>query len=205
MSNVALALLVAWTILCLVIGALAYRQLFAGEPVSTVVETAAPPISMPDDSEVLARDPSAELDTRPPIRPPGHTVVRTVEVTVKPPPVDLPQRRVGDVICPAERVECPPMEVRWDLLLAPDRTYRVQASAPEGQVLGGIDKPGTPVLSVAYRHVIGFAHFADGSQLVRYGRRVGPVDVSIVVQAPEGFADTPGRELVPGLGIDRRW
>lgn len=145
--------LIALTIVFLLgglVGALFYREFLAAEVVA-VHEGSAPPISMADDSEVLTRDPSAKLDTPAPIRPPQHTVVRTAEVTVKPPAVQLPERRVGDVICPAERIECPPVDVRFDLLRGPDGGYRVQVSAPDAEILGGVDVPREPVYALRKR------------------------------------------------------
>lgn len=198
MSNVTLALLLAWTIICLAMGALIHRQWFADEVVA-IHEQSLPPASMPDGSELLVRDASAKLDTPAPVKPIRHTVVRTAEVVVKPQAIDLPERRVGAVLCPAERVECLPVDIRWDLLRRADDTFRVQASSPNGEILGGVDVPREPLFALRRRPNSLTAFGGEGVGGAIYLR-----DVGARVAVGGGALDLAG-EAVPVAAVRLDW
>lgn len=134
----------------------ALGYLIWGREVAVVHEGVAHEQTMDDGSVVLHRDPAGDIATPAPERPAGHTAVRTVEIEVLPPPVEVPAGQ-----CP-RTVICPPVTVRLDLLRAADGTYRAQASSADGTILSGIDVPLEPALVPAVRPwAAGLTHDGD--------------------------------------------
>jgi hypothetical protein len=124
---------------------IAAGYLLWGRQVVHVDEPVAVEQHMDDGSVVLHREQGGKIVTPAPERPAGHKPVRTIEVEVMPPPVE---------VAPGEcqrTVTCPPVTVRLDLLRAEDGTYRAQASSHDGTILSGIDVPLEPALVVIPR------------------------------------------------------
>lgn len=86
-----------------------------------------------------------------PAKPAGSTRTRTTELHVEQPAVNLPERRVGDVVCPAERVRCPPLDLRidWNQLQSGQTQPAVRGS--EGATITGRDMPATDLLNTMLR------------------------------------------------------
>lgn len=122
--------------LLLAIAALIGLGLFAGwyffAP-KHIVETAAPAVRQADGSTIVERAPDAKA--RPVAQiPKGARLERNISLTVRPetPPANLKL---------AGAAPCPPVRVDMSLVRMPDRTRRVVASSPNGEIVGGLDVP----------------------------------------------------------------
>jgi hypothetical protein len=103
---------------------------------SRVVQVAAPEHRTAPNDVVLEKLPGTKPKQPAPTVPRGGTTTGTVEVTVTPPAIDLPERRVGDVVCPAERVECPPLDLRIDFGEKDGQQWAAVRSADGSEVTG---------------------------------------------------------------------
>lgn len=107
-----------------------------------VVETPAPAVQQADGSTVLERAPDAKARPAAEI-PRGAKLERTVSVTVKPRAESNAGPKAGQgpggSLMPAP--DCPPVKVDLSLVRMPDRTRRVVASSPNGEIVGGLDVP----------------------------------------------------------------
>lgn len=132
----------------------------AHSPAKAVHESAAPAQRQADGSLVLAR---AEGTTTPPAAPhalpKGSVEERRIQVVVQPARGivvhDHPASSVtrGDALAlgmsttkdsltvPDDSCDCPPVTVDLSLVRNKDRTHRVVASSPNGQILSGLDIP----------------------------------------------------------------
>ncbi len=107
-----------------------------------VVETPAAAQRQADGSDVLERAPTKSAKPAHQI-PKGAKVERTVSVTVKPkegPPAMPGLKAPADGLKPGPAA-CPPLKVDLSLVRLPDRTKRVVASSPNGEIVGGLDVP----------------------------------------------------------------
>lgn len=120
-------------------------------PAPSAPEWYAPPVAQGDGSVVLEKKPDAAAKPVHKI-PKGAKVKRVVSVTVQPRAVqDVPQPAPLTVDeTPPEAppaaptvvsAPCPPVTVDLSLLVLEDKTWRVIASSPDGQVVGGVDIP----------------------------------------------------------------
>lgn len=160
-----------------------------GRQVVTVEETFQPPIVHDDGSVTAARVPGEKPRVAAPTKPKGKTT-RVVEVEVKPDPVDLPERRVGGVLCPAERVECPPVRVRLDTTELGDGSHRVSVQADGGEIIDAVDIPVGPTFVVKDRKwALGYERTPEGRNGVAIERDIGALRVggTMTVQDSPSF------------------
>ena len=105
-----------------------------------------------------------------PTKPKGGTHIRTVEVTIAPPP---PERKpeVGEPAVP-----CPPIDVRIDF----DRyNDHLRASIwSSGEILDSADYPIESFIPMPIKHGLGVAAFTNGTKQVSYTRFFNHVSVS---------------------------
>ncbi len=122
-------------------------------PTASVVDPPAPPLRQGDGSLVLER-------TAPTKEPPPHEIPkggreeRRVSVVVKPPrgvvvrteppesvhvPQDVDTKPLFSTR--VDSCDCPPVQVDLSLVRMPDKTRRVVASSPTGEILSGVDIP----------------------------------------------------------------
>ena len=100
------------------------------------LETPAPAIIQSDGSHALERRPEANPQPKHQL-PAGSKLVRQVSVEVMP-------RTSGSA---PEAKESPrPVTVDLSLVEMPDKTQRVVASSPDGEIVGGVDIPVQPVV-----------------------------------------------------------
>ena len=121
-----------------------------GMPVALPPEPPAPSVRQADGSLVIERvDPKTQPAKPPHAIPKGANEMRRVSVVVQPPkgtikqslqvepkPDHIPQPgRMAD-LC-----DCPSVTVDLSLVRMPDKSRRVVASSPTGQILSGVDVP----------------------------------------------------------------
>lgn len=131
---------------------------WAWSPAPKKPEVYAPQVQQTDGSVVLEKNP--QPDAKPAAATPkGSTLVRKASITVqaKVPTatisgtfntesiVQQAKMAIGDKQ-PAEQLmelaaECPPVTVDLSLVEMPDKSQRVVASSPDGNILGGVDIP----------------------------------------------------------------
>lgn len=117
-------------------------------PVSAPVEPPAPSVRLADGALVLKRKPNANPPKPPHALPKGAKEERRVSVVVQPPKgvvfkdpgIPAGNDHIADV-GKIDSCECPPVTVDLSLVRMPDKTRRVVASSPNGQILSGIDVP----------------------------------------------------------------
>lgn len=189
MNELVLLSLVVWSIFCVILGMGLYKEFFV-VPLNVKAEAPAFPMHMADNSEVLMRDADAKLESKSPMRPIRHSTARVVEATLMPKPVELPERVINGIVCPKETVTCPPVEVRWDLLKAPDETYRSQISS-NAEIIDGVDKP-IQQLYVFSPPAHGLTLFGtEKTYGLMYNKHVGKVRYSLGAIKEEGEQPLP--------------
>ena len=128
-------------------------------PAPAVPEVYAPPAKQGDGSVVLEKKPDAKAKPKQVI-PKGAKVERVVSVTVQPRAVQPvhtatspapqvnpltsesnPQETAPAAPAVVAAAPCPPVTVDLSLLILEDKTWRVIASSPDGEVVGGVDIP----------------------------------------------------------------
>lgn len=114
---------------------------------AVVTETAAPELRQIDGSLVLARAATVRKARMAAAVPRGGNVEREISVTVEPTPAAGTGLKL-----PGRAEPCPPVSVDLSLVRMPDDTRRVVASSPDGEVVGGLDVPIEPIISVAPRN-----------------------------------------------------
>lgn len=67
----------------------------------------------------------------------GGKTIGTAELHVTQPPVIVPERRVGDVVCPAHTVTCPPLDLRIDWNRTDDGGDYVAVRGADGTEITG--------------------------------------------------------------------
>lgn len=129
--TIQLKIVVAVSILLLLVGSgVAIYHLWP----RPIVETAAPEVRQADHSLELQRAPNATAKPAQ-IIPKGAKVVRIAQVTLQ------GGAPVANLKLPSVSPTCPPVKLDMTLVRLPDRSQRVLASSPDGQVLGGVDIP----------------------------------------------------------------
>jgi len=143
-----------------------------------------------DDGSLTAmRDPAGAVDLPETSAPEGGTLIRTVEVTIKPTPV--PAADVTSVTDDAGAVHCPPVTARLDLRKYDDGV-RVSMRSEGGEVLDAIDVPRSVIfVHDVKRNIVGI-DIAGDRKTLRYGRAIGPVDLGIQVSEESGRLDQGG-------------
>jgi len=144
-----------------------------GRQVTTIDETYAPPVAHDDGSVTAARVPGEKPRVAEPTKPDGRTT-RIAEVEVKPDPVYVPERRVGLVLCPAEKVECPPVRVRLDTTVLEDGSSRVSVQAEGGEIVDAVDIPVGPTIVIGkHPWALGYERTPEGENGIALERDVG--------------------------------
>lgn len=192
MSERAALYLLALFGLLLFLSGVAVGWKLRGSDIAEITEPPATPIVHDDGSITLQRDAEAK-PTLPVGQVPG-TTVRTIEVVLKPDPVEVP----ATADCPAHQVECPPVTVRLDLSRLDDQTHRVTAIADGGEVVGGIDIPVGPTIIRKEHPWMAGAQWLDGGYGLFVGRSYGRLQVVGSLGIIEGTA-------VPSVGIGWRF
>ncbi len=106
-------------------------------------EPPAPEIRQADHSVVLERKPESHPAVPHQI-PSGAKLEREIQVTVQPSAGVTPLTTATSPVAPGkppEATPCPPVIVDLSLVRMPDKTRRVIASSPDGDVVGGLDVP----------------------------------------------------------------
>lgn len=180
---IALCVAVALILVGVCLGYLAW-----GRQTVTIEEKAAAPVWHDDGSLTAIRAPRAKPDLPAPSSPKGGRLVRTVEVTVKPVPID----RDPDAPIDADRsIDCAPVTVRLDLHTYDDG-LRVSAIAKGGEILDAVDIPRSEIyLARPTRHVIALERTGDETE-VRYGRSLGAFDIGPTLTLADGRAQVGG-------------
>jgi hypothetical protein len=114
---------------------------------AVVTEPPAPELRQIDGSLVLARAATVRKARMAAAVPRGGQVEREISVTVEPTPAAGTGLKL-----PGRAEPCPPVSVDLSLVRMPDDTRRVVASSPDGEVVGGLDVPIEPIISVAPRN-----------------------------------------------------
>jgi hypothetical protein len=123
-----------------------------------IPEPPAPPVRQADGSLVLERvDPATQPRKAPHALPAGAVEERRASVVVQPPRGVLVQATADHLVQPHDMADhvadhgkvidscdCPPVQVDLSLVRMPDKTRRVVASSPTGQILSGVDIPIEP-------------------------------------------------------------
>jgi hypothetical protein len=185
-------------------------------PKPAKAETAAPAAREKDGSLELQRVPSGILPGAPagskPVKPAqvlpkGAKVERIVELTVdpaiKPPSSRFAEGVSGGILThPGDALAlpgasgaraCPPVTVDLTLVRMPDKTQRVLASSPNGEVVGGIDVPvlDQPLPRIQRWTAAGLVGYDTHAGLNVFGGQVsysrGPVVVSAGVIGGTAF------------------
>lgn len=152
---------------------LAAGFLIWGRQTVTIDEAFAPPIVHDDGSVTAPRVPGEKPRVAPPETPKGRTT-RIAEVEVKPDHVLLPERTVGDVTCPPERVECPTIRVRLDTTELADGSHRVSVQADGGEILDAVDIPVGPTIVIGRKPwALGYERMPGGSNGIAVERDIG--------------------------------
>lgn len=136
----------------------------------------------------------------------GGTVVSTTEVTVsgQKPRVRKPPKREhdgGDVsmTCPtADDFECPPLDLRLDLIEVDGQQY-MAVRGPDGTEVTGQYLPRAAV-AVVRKNKAGIDLYADDTKVIRYQRRV----LDRFWAGPAAMIEPDG-SLVPGITIEGEW
>ena len=81
--------------------------------------------------------PGAKPKLPKPSNPRGGTTVATTEIHVEQPPVIAPEQHVGNVVCPAQTVTCPPLDLRVDLNQTDDGGQYVNIRGADGVSITG--------------------------------------------------------------------
>ncbi len=126
-------------------------------PAPVKPETPASAARQADGSLVLERAPDSAPGPAPHLIPNGGREERRIRIIVKPRPVSGPVSPAGSppitsvqppssngTACPpcgANGLICPPVAVDLSLVRMPDKSRRVVASSPDGEVIGGVDIP----------------------------------------------------------------
>ena len=116
-------------------------------PTQPAAETYAAPERLRDGTLVIERKPDANPPKAPHALPKGAKEERRVQVVVKPPKAPIFKDhgiQASDHFADVGKIdscECPPVTVDLSLVRMPDKTRRVVASSPNGQILSGIDVP----------------------------------------------------------------
>ena len=178
--------------------------------VPETVEPPAPSVRQVDGSLVLERKPDATPPKAPHALPKGAKEERRISVVVKPPKGTTPSKSGGSLgnqvassevpgAPPPEPCDCPPVQVDLSLVRMPDKTRRVVASSPTGQILSGIDVPieSAKILRVL-PWAIGCTYSYDGAH--RFGgfvdRDLGPFRLGV-----EAFQSQTGWTAQARAGI----
>jgi len=179
-------------------------------PSEKPLESYAPPVRQEDGSLMLERNPDAKPPAAPHALPKGAKEERRVSVVVKPPKGRIMRPNVefyfADVGTPpsdsqfvravkesltADSCDCQPVTVDLSLVRMPDKTRRVVASSPTGQILSGIDIPiESPTIPRTLLWAIGGTYSFDGAH--RFGgfvdRDIGPFRLGVeAFQSPTGW------------------
>lgn len=117
--------------------------------------------------------PGAKPKLPAPTKPRGGKTIGTVELHIDQPPVVVPERRVGDVVCPATSVECPPLDLRIDWNQTNDGGQYVAARGPDGVEITGRYMPPPFVAAPPNKHLslVGNPSGDVVATYVRGGRR----------------------------------
>lgn len=116
-----------------------------------VPEPPAPEVRQADGSLVLERGATVRKSLTVGTVPKGGKVEREIKVTVKP-RATTDENAAGGIKLRTLPLDCPPVSVDLALVRMPDDTRRVVASSPDGEVVGGLDVPIEPIISVAPRN-----------------------------------------------------
>ena len=136
-GKIALAALAVGTVMGLTLGWMLWR------PAPVKQEPPAPAIRQADHSQILERKPESHPAVPHQI-PSGAKLEREIQVTVHPSTgATLPTTGTSPVAPgkPPDAMPCPPVTVDLSLVRMPDKTRRVIASSPDGDVVGGLDVP----------------------------------------------------------------
>lgn len=156
-----------------------------------VAESFKPPIHHEDGSETAPVLPASKPDFPMPSKPAGGTHVRTVEVTIMPPPPEGTPA-VGAPDTPVVgAVPCPPIKVRVDIDRFDDG---LRASVwSNGEILDTADFPIENIVPIPPKHGIGAAVFTDGSKELSYTRFFKRASIS-------GYVREEDNDIVAGVG-----
>lgn len=196
-------------------------------PVSAPVEPPAPSVRLAGGALVLERKPDATPPKPPHALPKGAKEERRVSVVVKPPkgtifnPSEATLRHDGKAdgvarpwspatgntlgnagsipAVASDSCDCPPVTVDLSLVRMPDKTRRVVASSPNGQILSGIDIPiESAKIPRSLPWAIGGTYSYDGAH--RFGgfidRDLGPFHLGV-----EAFQSQTGWTAQAKAGI----
>ncbi len=121
-------------------------------PPPRVAEVYKPEVKQTDGSVILEKKPDAQAKPKQ-ILPPGAKVDRIASVTVQPRAVQHVRPAVATQggtdataqpelpAAQAPAAPCPPITVDLSLVTMPDKSKRVVASSPDGEVISGVDIP----------------------------------------------------------------
>lgn len=164
-------------------------------PAPPVVEAAAPAVPLPSGGEVLKRAPGEPVPaaTKTAAREAGGKLERVVQVVVQPRPVmpgetrQAPSFEGEKINTPPQACSCAPVRVDLGLVRMPDRTRRVVATSPDGDVVGGLDIPVEPErLPRAMPRWSALGMYGPDGYGAGVARRFGPLDVAVVGMKIDG-------------------
>lgn len=127
----------AWLLLCVLSGLLGFALSGWLDDLARVEQVAHGEVRTAPNDVIPATDPGGGPSLPAPTDARGGTQGGVLEIRVAPPAVELTERRVGAVLCPAERVECPPLDLRVDLLTTADGQEYVAVRGPDGSEITG--------------------------------------------------------------------